>query len=200
MSSKPLCIIFLGIDRCKEEYTMYPSIHTYIESFYDIMYVSLQTENVKTAENIQHQLKTVLAKIQNRGVPKLVLAHSFGCIFALHILAEFQSTKIQFLCIDPTTSFTRGYAEFISRPLAEFLDCVPKPPLNSVHVISYEPKGPLTEKKRNYIHKRESGILGLFSEKTRVNLEYIYKETGKYTAHDIHLNYPEVIMRAIKTS
>lgn len=197
---KPLAVIFMGINRSKEEFNTTPSIHTYIESSYDSMYVSLSIDDVQTTEKIQQRLKTILAEIQQRGAPQLVLAHSFGCIFALYSLAEFQNPGIQFLCIDPTTQFTRGYAAHISPALAEFLDATPKPQINSVYVLSYAPKEPMTEKKQNYIRKRNAGIMALFSEATTVALEYVQKESGKYIAHDIHLNYPEVIIDAIKTS
>lgn len=196
---KPLAVIFMGINRSKEEFNTSPSIHTYIESYYDSMYVSLAIDDLQTTEKIQQRLNSALAEIRQRGAPQLVLAHSFGCIFALYSLAEFQNPGIQFLCIDPTTQFTRGYAEHISKPLAEFLDCNPKPPLNLAHVISYAPKEPMTEKKQNYIRKRNAGIMALFSEATDIKLKYILKESGN-NPHDIHLNHPEVIIGMIKTS
>jgi hypothetical protein len=197
---KPLAVIFMGINRSKEEFNTTPSIHTYIESSYDSMYVSLTIDDVQTTEKIQQRLKIILAEIQRRGAPQLVLAHSFGCIFALYSLAEFQNPGIQFLCIDPTTQFTRGYAEHISTALAKFLDATPKPQINSVHVLSYTPKEPMTEKKKNYIRKRHKGIMALFSETTAVTVNYIEKVRGKYSVHDIHLNHPEIIIDAIKTS
>jgi len=197
---KPLAVIFMGINRSKEEFNTSPSIHTYIESYYDSMYVSLTTDDLQTTEKIQQRLKTILAEIRQRGVPQLVLAHSFGCIFALYSLAEFQNPGIQFVCIDPTTQFTRGYAAHISTALAEFLDATPKPQINSVHILSYAPKEPMTEKKQNYIRKRNAGIVALFSETTAVTVNYIEKARGKYSVHDIHLNHPEIIIGAIKTS
>lgn len=190
---KPLCVVFTGIGRSKEEFK-----HTYIESYYDSMYVSLAKEDLQSTENIQQRLNSVVAEIRAKGVPQLVLAHSFGCIFAIYSLAEFQNPGIQFVCIDPTTHFTRGYAEHISKPLAEFLDCSPKPPLNSVHVISYKPAGPITEKKQNYIRKRHAAILALFSDTTTVTVQYIEKAPGKSSVHDIHVNHPEVIINAIR--
>jgi hypothetical protein len=190
---KPFCVVFTGIGRSKEEFN-----HTYIESYYDSMYVSFTVDDVQTTENIQQRLNSVVAEIRAKGVPQLVLAHSFGCIFAIYSLAEFQNPGIQFVCIDPTTHFTRGYAEHISRPLAEFLDRAPKL-LNSVHVISYKPKDPITEKKQNFIEKRHKGVLALFSD-TAVTVDYVEKESGKYSVHDIHVNHPEVIINAIKTS
>ena len=195
---KPLAVIFMGINRSKEEFNTTPSIHTYIESYYDSMYVSLTIADLQTTEKIQERLNLALAEIRQRGVPQLVLAHSFGCIFAIYSLAEFQNPGIQFVCIDPTTHFTRGYAEHISPALAKFLDCKPILQLNSVNVLTYAPKEPMTEKKQNYIRKRNAGIMGLFSEETIVTLEYVQKESGKYIAHDIHLNYPEVIINAIR--
>jgi hypothetical protein len=196
---KPLAVIFMGINRSKEEFNTTPSIHTYIESSYDSMYVSLTISDLQTTEKILERLKTILAEIQQRGTPQLVLAHSFGCIFALYSLAEFQNPGIQFLCIDPTTKFTRGYAEHISPALAKFLDATPKPQINSVHVLSYVPIEPMTEKKQNYIRKRNAGIMALFSETTAIKLKYIPKKSGK-NPHDIHLNHPEGIINAIKTS
>jgi hypothetical protein len=196
----PLAVIFMGINRSKEEFNTTPSIHTYIESYYDSMYVSLTIDDVQTTEKIQQRLNSALAEILKRGAPQLVLAHSFGCIFALYSLAEFQDSGIQFICIDPTTQFTRGYAEHISHALAEFLDATPKPPLNSAHVLSYTPKEPVTEKKKNYVCKRHKGIIALFSETTAVTVNYIEKVRGKYSVHDIHLNHPEIIIDAIKTS
>lgn len=196
---KPLAVIFMGINRSKEEFNTTPSIHTYIESSYDSMYVSLSIDDVQTTEKIQQRLNSALAEIQQRGTPQLVLAHSFGCIFALYSLAEFQNPGIQFLCIDPTTQFTRGYAAHISTALAEFLDATPKPQINSVYVLSYTPKEPMTEKKKNYICKRHKGIMALFSEATEIKLKYILKESGN-NPHDIHLNHPEIIIDAIKTS
>jgi pyruvate carboxylase len=192
---KPLCVVFTGIGRSKEEFK-----HTYIESYYDSMYVSLAVEDLQTTENIQERLNLAVAEIRAKGVPQLVLAHSFGCIFAIYSLAEFQNPEIQFVCIDPTTHFTRGYAEHISKPLAEFLDHAPKLPLNSAHVISYKPKGPITEKKQNFIKKRNTGVLALFSDTTVVTVNYIEKAPTKYSVHDIHVNHPEVIINAIKTS
>ena len=134
------------------------------------MYVSFAAEDLQSTENIQQRLNSVVAEIRAKGVPQLVLAHSFGCIFAIYSLAEFQNPGIQFVCIDPTTHFTRGYAEHISKPLAEFLDCKPSLQLNSVHVISYRPKDPITEKKQNYIRKRHAAILTLFSDTTTVTV------------------------------
>jgi len=195
---KPLAIIFMGINRPREEFNTIPSIHTYIESSYDSMYVSLTIDDLQTTEKIQERLKTILAEIRARGAPQLVLAHSFGCIFALYSLAEFQNSGIQFVCIDPTTQFTRGYAEHISKPLAEFLDSNPKPLLNSAHVISYAPKEPMTEKKQNYIRKRNAGIMALFSDTTDVNVDYVEKVSGKYSVHDIHVNHPEVIISVVR--
>jgi hypothetical protein len=162
------------------------------------MYVSFAAEDLQSTEKIQERLNSVMAEIWSRGVPQLVLAHSFGCIFAIYSLAEFQNSGIQFICIDPTTHFTRGYAEHISKPLAEFLDCAPKPPLNSVHVISYKPAGPITEKKQNYIRKRHAAILALFSDTTVVTVNYIEKAPGNSSVHDIHINHPEVIINAIR--
>jgi predicted alpha/beta hydrolase family esterase len=195
----PLAVIFMGINRSKDEFNTAPSIHTYIESSYDSMYVSLTLDDLQTTKKIQQRLKTILAEIQERGIPHFVLAHSFGCIFALYSLAEFQNPGIQFLCIDPTTQFTRGYAEHISPALAEFLDATPKPQINSVYVLSYAPKEPMTEKKKNYIRKRNAGIMALFSETTEIKLKYILKESGK-NPHDVHLNHPEGIINSIKTS
>jgi hypothetical protein len=192
---KPLCVVFTGIGRSKEEFK-----HTYIESYYDSMYVSFAAEDLQSTENIQERLNSVMAEIRSRGVPQLVLAHSFGCIFAIYSLAEFQNPGIQFVCIDPTTHFTRGYAEHISKPLAEFLDCKPILQLNSVHVISYKPKDPITEKKQNYIRKRHAAILALFSDTTIITVDYVEKAPGKSSVHDIHVNHPEVIINAIKTS
>lgn len=182
----------MGINRKQEEFT-----RTYIESSYDSMYVSFAAEDLQSTENIQERLNSVMAEIRTRGQPQLVLAHSFGCIFAIYSLAEFQNPGIQFICIDPTTHFTRRYAEHISKPLAEFLDNAPKPPLNSVHVISYTPKAPTTEKKQNYVDKRHKAILALFSDTTAVTITYVEKASEKYTAHDIHLNHPEVIINAL---
>lgn len=185
----------MGINRKQQEFS-----HTYIESSYDSMYVSFAVEDLQSTEKIQERLNSVVAEIRTRGAPQLVLAHSFGCIFAIYSLAEFQNPDIRLICIDPTTHFTRGYAEHISKPLAEFLDHAPKPSLNSVHVISYKPPGPVTEKKQNYMRKRHKAILALFSDTTEVTVNYIEKAPGKSSVHDIHVNHPEVIINLIKTS
>jgi hypothetical protein len=42
--------------------------------------------------------------------------------------------------------------------------------------------------------------MAIFSETTAVTVNYIEKVRGKYSVHDIHLNHPEIIIDAIKTS
>jgi len=190
---KPLCVIFLGVNRSKDEFN-----HTYIESYYDSMYVSLLAGDLQTTEKIQQRLKSILTEIQQIGRPQLFLAHSFGCIFAIYSLAEIQNTGIRLICIDPTTKLTRNYAEYVSMSLAKFLDSIPKPILDSVYVITYKSKGAITEKGLNFIQKRHRAILELFSDKTTVIIEYVEKITGKYSAHDIHLNNPNSIIRVIR--
>jgi hypothetical protein len=199
---KPLMIIYLGINHKPSDFQMNPSIEDYIRLTYDILYI--ETNNVF---NIKSKLELDISKIEQaeyKERPSIVfLGHSFGCIFSLYIIKKLNiENKTKIIFIDPLTDYMK---QFTSKELQDFMNNAPKTIKCKTLIITYYLKGctDINTCDKSYVIKynlKKEMMMNLFEDKTNVEVVGIYMDKKiKYIPHDIHKNYPDLVLEHIKS-
>jgi len=199
---KSLIIIYLGINHKPSDFQMNPSIEDYIRLTYDILYI--ETNNVF---NIKSKLELDISKIEQaeyKERPSIVfLGHSFGCIFSLYIIKKLNiENKTKIIFIDPLTDYMK---QFTSKELQDFMNNAPKTIKCKTLIITYYLKGctDINTCDKSYVIKynlKKEMMMNLFEDKTNVEVVGIYMDKKiKYIPHDIHKNYPDLVLEHIKS-
>ena len=195
-------IIYLGINHKPSDFQMNPSIEDYIRLTYDILYI--ETNNVF---NIKSKLELDISKIEQaeyKERPSIVfLGHSFGCIFSLYIIKKLNiENKTKIIFIDPLTDYMK---QFTSKELQDFMNNAPKTIKCKTLIITYYLKGctDINTCDKSYVIKynlKKEMMMNLFEDKTNVEVVGIYMDKKiKYIPHDIHKNYPDLVLEHIKS-
>jgi len=198
---KSLIIIYLGINHKPSDFQMNPSIEDYIRLTYDILYI--ETNNVF---NIKSKLELDISKIEQaeyKERPSIVfLGHSFGCIFSLYIIKKLDiEKKTKIIFIDPLTDYMK---QFTGKELQDFMNNAPRTIKCKTLIITYYLKGctDINTCDKSYVIKynlKKEMMMNLFEDKTNVQLVGIYMDKKiKYIPHDIHKNYPDLVLEHIK--
>jgi len=199
---KSLIIIYLGINHKPSDFQMNPSIEDYIKLTYDILYIE-----TNTVFNLKSKLELDISKLEEAKYkvrPSIVfLSHSFGCIFSLYIIKKLDiENKTKIIFIDPLTDYMR---RFTSKELQDFMNNAPKTIKCKTLIITYYLKGctDINTCDKSYVIKynlKKEMMMNLFDDKTNVEIVGIYMDKKiKYIPHDIHKNYPELVLEHIKS-
>ena len=199
---KSLIIIYLGINHKPSDFQMNPSIEDFIRLTYDILYIE-----TNTVFNLKSKLELDISKIEEAEYkvrPSIVfLGHSFGCIFSLYIIKKLDiENKTKIIFIDPLTDYMR---RFMGKELEDFMNNAPKTIKCKTLIITYYLKGctDINTCDKSYVIKynlKKEMMLNLFDDKTNVELVGIYMDKKiKYIPHDIHKNYPDLVLEYIKS-
>ena len=202
---KPLMIIYLGINHKPNDFQMDPSIEDYLRLTYDILYI--ETTNVF---NIKSKIDLDILKIETLNYkerPSIVfLGHSFGCIFSLYIIKKLNiEDKTKIIFIDPLTDYMKRFMKIMGKQFDDFIDNAPRTIKCKTLIITYYLKGctDINTCDKSYVLKynlKKEMMMNLFDDKTNVELVGIYMDKKiKYIPHDIHKNYPDLVLEYIKS-
>jgi hypothetical protein len=184
---------------------MNPSIEDYIRLTYDILYIE-----TNTVFNLKSKLELDIFKIEEvkyKVRPSIVfLAHSFGCIFSLYIIKKLDiENKTKIIFIDPLTDYMRRFIKIMGKELEDFMNNAPKNIKCKTLIITYYLKGctDINTCDKSYVIKynlKKEMMMNLFNDKTNVEVVGIYMDKKiKYIPHDIHKNYPDLVLEYIKS-
>lgn len=208
--NKPLLVYFLGINRTIDDFNLQPSIYNSLDHKYDSLYITTESDELITEEQIHNKLQIIQQQIQDKNVHKrnniVFVTHSFGSIFALYMIKILDiQDKTSIIMIDPSTKYHIKHIEKISQYLKKILDDVPKDIKSKTLVISYLPKKCPTlidcpKKESDLMKSRISHISDLFEDLSNVQVELINiaKET-KNIAHNLHKINPQNTLHTIQT-
>jgi hypothetical protein len=198
--TKPLMIIFLGIDRMPNEFDLNPSITKNMELEYDIIYITIFSSALYDDISIDITMKNIINILEKEDCinrPKvLCLAHSFGCIICLHIIKYLnidKKTKVLMIFIDPTTQYTKNYLKKINDELIFFIDNVPMDIRCKKLIFTHN----LTDHKKQ--ETKINAILKLFDNNGDITIKSVSVESkSKIIPHNLHMIYPKLILDEIK--